>query len=395
MNILYICDEYPPCQHGGIGTVTQILSRYLVDKGHKIVVAGFYPYYRKALPNEIDNGVIVHRIFYGNTWKLKLSKHWLSGRFINIKKEFDKYIKFLNWLIDKYELEIIEMPDFSEAIYYGRFEDINFSALKKPIVVKLHGSYSFVKNNLARNMLIYNLERKNILNASGVIAISEFVKKKTISIFGIINKIDIIYHGIKIGFEVENFISKKNNKVIFAGSVSENKGIFQLLKAWKYVNYQIFNFELHIYGKGSISEIKKLNYILKKENINNVFYNGFINFENLSEEYKNASLAIFPSYIEAFGMAPIEAMSFGCPTIFTKRASGPEIIENKVDGLLVNPDDIQEIADSILYLLIYREHALTMAKNGLKKIAKLFDISIISDKHIKFYKTIICNKTTT
>ena len=63
MNILYLCDEYPPCTHGGIGAVVQNLAHELVLKGHNIYVCGFYPYYRKASVFEDDFGVKVYRRF--------------------------------------------------------------------------------------------------------------------------------------------------------------------------------------------------------------------------------------------------------------------------------------------------------------------------------------------
>src|ERR1700744_319828 len=42
MNILYLCDEYPPGPHGGIGTSVQLLAREMAKQGHKVVVAGIY-----------------------------------------------------------------------------------------------------------------------------------------------------------------------------------------------------------------------------------------------------------------------------------------------------------------------------------------------------------------
>lgn len=42
MNILFICDEYPPGKNGGIGTVVQNLGRELVKQGHSIFVVGLY-----------------------------------------------------------------------------------------------------------------------------------------------------------------------------------------------------------------------------------------------------------------------------------------------------------------------------------------------------------------
>ena len=65
MNILFICDEYPPSVNGGIGSITQILSRELVNRGHNVCVVGLYTFEDKAADYEIDNGVKIWRFRYG------------------------------------------------------------------------------------------------------------------------------------------------------------------------------------------------------------------------------------------------------------------------------------------------------------------------------------------
>ncbi len=60
---------------------------------------------------------------------------------------------------------------------------------------------------------------------------------------------------------------------------------------------------------------------------------------------------MFPSYAEAFALAPLEAMAAGCPTVYSQRGSGPELIENNRDGLLVEPDQPGEIAETIIRVL--------------------------------------------
>ena len=66
-------------------------------------------------------------------------------------------------------------------------------------------------------------------------------------------------------------------------------------------------------------------------------------------------------------MAPIEAMVIGCPTIFTRRAAGNEIINEGCDGLLIDPDYLNEITDVIISMLTNRKSALQMGKNGAKE----------------------------
>ena len=62
MKICFVCSEYPPGSHGGIGTFTQTLSRALVKKGHYVRVVGIYSHNYSAPNYEVDNGVQVLRI---------------------------------------------------------------------------------------------------------------------------------------------------------------------------------------------------------------------------------------------------------------------------------------------------------------------------------------------
>ena len=87
-------------------------------------------------------------------------------------------------------------------------------------------------------------------------------------------------------------------------------------------------------------------------------------------------------------MAPLEAMELGCPTIFTRRASGPELIEDGVEGLLVDPDNIEEISNAIIFLLTNRKEAIEIGRKGAEKVRSHFDISKIADQHMELYKKI-------
>jgi glycogen synthase len=113
----------------------------------------------------------------------------------------------------------------------------------------------------------------------------------------------------------------------------------------------------------------------------------------LLEIYSKASCAIFPSYVESFGMAPLESMNTGCPTIYTKRASGPEIINNGINGLLVDPDDIQEIAKAITYMLTKRTSAKIIGDCGAKTVRDQFSISSIAKSHLIIYSDMITNNS--
>jgi glycosyltransferase involved in cell wall biosynthesis len=395
MKVLYLCDEYPPCQHGGIGTVTQTLARAIAEKGHKVVVTGFYPFYRKAEEHENVNGVEVYRTFYGTGWKLKLSKHRTSGHLFNIKSDFEKYVTKIKRLVEEYKIDIIESADFIEAFRYSGPRIIQFPDFGVPFIVKLHGSYSVVNDYNDSNYGNENiyLKEKMLLNmATGLVAVSKSVLERTAAKFDISKKIDILNNGIFLDHIPKYNSGTNENCVIFAGTLDENKGIFSLIKAWEKVIEAVPSAVLSVYGKGSPASVKSINKLITDKIRESVKLKGFAKKEDLAAFYATSSCAVFPSYSETFGMAPIEAMAIGCPTIFTKRTSGPEIIVNGIEGLLVDPDNLDEIAGAIIYMLTNRSQAIKMGQNGINKVREKFDISIIADKHIAYYSVILNKK---
>lgn len=394
MNILYLCDEYPPCQHGGIGTVTQTLARSLVKKGHKVIVIGFYPFYRLAKSFEIDEGVLIFRYFYGSRLNLQLSKRNVSGKIINIVNQFESYVSRIKEIIVSESIEIIESPDFLEAFRYSGPMVIQFPDFKVPFIIKLHGSYSVVNENLKSkygNERIYLKEQILLSNADGIIAVSKSVKTRTESRFGILKNITVIHNGINVSAPETKKTEPRNN-VIFAGTLNENKGIFKLLEAWRVVHRRIPGASLIIYGKYSNRTLKKLKQAISHEIIGSIKIMGFTDKNNLLKAYSTAACAIFPSVAETFGMAPIEAMMTGCPTIFTSSTSGPEIIKHMQEGLLVDPESIEDIAEAIVFMLLNTEDARRIGENGLKKVKSDFDIDLISERHLEYYKSFLPGK---
>jgi glycogen synthase len=392
MNILYLCDEYPPCQHGGIGSATQLLARTLVSKGHKVVVAGFYPYYRMAHVEENDHGVKIYRFFYGSRLQLQLSKRNFFGRFINIDQQFNKYIVFLRKIIQKDQISIIETPDFVEAFRYSGPRIIRFPDFGIPMVVKLHSSYTVLNAQNKKsnsNKTIFIKEQYLLDSAKGIVGVSENIKQRVKSIFKIVREVEVLHNGISLNQKVIYNTKSNFNRVVFAGTLVENKGVFSLIRAWNEVLEIVSTACLVLYGKADAKSLEKIHSQIKDFPGNSVVLKGFISKELLPEIYASASCAIFPSYHEAFSMAPMEAMAVGCPVIYTKRTSGPELITNGVDGLLVDPDDIHGITNAILFMLKNRVRAIELGNNGYLRIKNHFDISIIADRHVVYYQGIL------
>ena len=88
----------------------------------------------------------------------------------------------------------------------------------------------------------------------------------------------------------------------------------------------------------------------------------------MSEFYKAATLFIYPSIYEGFGIPPLEAMSAGCPVSAAQSSSIPEVCGNAADYF--NPFDIDDIAQSICRVLndkTYKTDLIRLGKDQVKK----------------------------
>jgi glycosyltransferase involved in cell wall biosynthesis len=163
MNILFICNEFPPGKSGGIGSATRQLAIALAAKGHRVLVAGLYqPGYGGADYEEID-GIQVWRKRIGIDGPFMQSGSIISkplGLLLRLsglarrstKMGLSSFLDFLGGLVAKYHVDIIEWPDFNEWFRFQGIEAIS-GRLKVPVVVKLHGTDSYIQHQLGPRLI--------------------------------------------------------------------------------------------------------------------------------------------------------------------------------------------------------------------------------------------------
>jgi glycosyltransferase involved in cell wall biosynthesis len=120
-----------------------------------------------------------------------------------------------------------------------------------------------------------------------------------------------------------------------------------------------------------------------------IHMHGNVEQAKIRSALQSANLAVFPSYSEAFALAPMEAMAEGCPTIYSRRASGTELIEHGRNGLLIDPDDVQGIAQSILRVLRDQRLAAELGREARDTILGRFSPAAMIQKNIDFYERCI------
>ena len=369
INICFICSEYPPALTGGIGVFTKTLAENLSKKGHQVTVVGIYKNIEQSILEEVINGVKVIRVNQPNR-----KFGWLMARI--------KVLKILRKLISNNNVEIIEDTDWDLLTAFGKLNNV-------PIVLRLHNAQLGIlehKKELGKLRVI--LTQNVIKKALKIVGVSKLTSDSFKRLFDVENNCGFIYNGVNITNQHADFSKRVKNDVIFAGSLVQKKGVIKLVEAWNMVVKILPSAKLHVLGKdGRYDDISMKTHLQKilGKNKDSVIFHGHKNSNEVYDFFSKSYLAIFPSFIEAFSLVPLEAMANGCPTIFTKLTSGPEAIEDGVDGLLVDPYNVNEITDAIIRVLSDDELAEKLSVNGYNRVNRDFNIQQTVEENESFY----------
>lgn len=207
-----------------------------------------------------------------------------------------------------------------------------------------------------------------------ILTVSYFSKKEIIDLLGINeDKIEVIYNAVDNKFRYNPEI-KKEKYILTVSSIDPRKNLKNLLLAFK--NLKLKNYKLIIAG----SKNKIFNDIHIKEilhNIPNVEIIGHVNDNELVMLYQKATLFVFPSFYEGFGLPPLEAMASGTPVIVSNTASLPEICGDA--AYYIDPWSIESIAKGIQEVLNNKDLQAKLIHKGIKR-AKAFSWERSADK---------------
>ncbi len=376
LRIAFLCNEYPPGVHGGIGSFTRNLGRMLVKAGHHVRVVGCYSKEQCSGDFEDDCGVKVLRL------------PWPEGRFSWIKARRLLFKQVRHWARHK-EIDVVELPDWQG---WGAM----WSRMPIPMVVRLHGSATYFNAEAGKptDRLTRFLERSSLNRADAWASSSKYTAARTSEVFELRDEpLAIIYNSVVLRENVP--VSARNpNQIVFSGTLTQKKGVISLIEAWPIVLRDFPKARLHFYGKDGLvlpnhSMREHLMGLLDEDAQSSVVFHGHQSFETLMDALNQARAAVFPSYAEAFALAPLESMACGCPTIYSERGSGPELIQDGENGLLVDPDNREQIAEAIKRVLGDEDFACRIGNAGHKRIEEKFRIGQILPENEKYFSACI------
>ena len=350
MHICFLCNEYPPAQHGGIGTFTQTIARELLRQGHAVTSIGLYPIPAEELHD--DCGVRVIRLPQGRVPGLRIATN---------------YQRMQAAIRRVHRQSPIDLLEGSERSFF-----LVSPQWPIPRNIRMHGGHVFSKLILGQQpdrKKVFE-ERRSFHVATHICAVSRFVGETTRRrlnlgsrpIPTILNPVDLTL------FSPRKPSLEEDGLIVFVGTIFELKGIRQLTDAIPKVVAQYPSARLIAYGRDTTdpatgrSLIEVLRARVPAEFSDRVTFAGGVPRERLPELMAKAAVCVYPSHTEAMPIAWVEALAMGKAVVASRIGPSSEVIEEGVSGLLCDGHDPHSIAAALLQALGSRELRTNLGK---------------------------------
>ena len=212
--------------------------------------------------------------------------------------------------------------------------------------------------------------RYSVERSSRIVTISEFSRREIAEELGVPwEKIAVVSPAPSLAAEAAEFASCRGKwgigqpYVLFVGTIEPRKNIARLLRAFDLLKgrYGIPH-QLVLAGGPGVGdgEIRAAARSIRPRG--SVVFTGYVSGAEKKALYQNASVFVFPSLYEGFGMPPLEAMACGCPVVCAAAASLPEVVGEAAEQ--VDPLEVESIAAGIWRVLSDRAYAQGLARAG-------------------------------
>lgn len=351
-----------------------LAENYDIDVYLVTICQGTHPF---AFPisskiHHIDLGIFTHHIYRHTQPIRSLLKLRIEH---SIRKEINKVVKQIH-------------PDIITVTSYEAHTCISNLKYNAKIVVESHVAESFTLKDGVRRSVISNIYQKyhNFKNiqtikkrSDVIVALTHNDAKnwKTKNVVVIPNIVDL--HNTEHS-------QLKEKTAIFAGRFTYQKGLDRMLNAWKIIVTKRKDWTLKLVGEGELKEFLE-HRCQELEITDRVIFKQATN--EIKKEYINSSLLLFTSRFEGFGLILVEAMQCGVPCISFDCPYGPsDIIDNGVNGYLVENGNVEDFAVEILKLINDDELRIKMGKAAIEKAKKYLPENIMP-LWIKLYEDLL------
>lgn len=304
----------------------------------------------------------------------------MKSKFLSITEQFELPL-ILNRYADKNV--IFHSPSFASSPF-----------IKIPMIMTIHDLNHIRFPQFYSRVHKYYYEyivKKSAIKSKKILTVSKFSKEEIVSWLKCNDeKIDVTYNGVDNKYNVINdkeYLNNiklkyklPNNFILYIGNQKLHKNIETLIKAIKNVSPDYY---LVINGK----ENERLMKVAKSFGVSDrILFIGFVDEDDLPSIYNLATVFVYPSMYEGFGLPILEAMACGCPVLAANTSSLIEVCNN--DDILFECMDYKNLSDKINELILNSNKRNKNILNGIEQ-SKLFSWENTAKQTVDIYNSVI------
>ncbi|MFI5305677.1 MAG: glycosyltransferase family 4 protein [Nitrospiria bacterium] len=309
-----------------------------------------------------------HRFFLFSNQSSKESFSFLGDSKVSFIQGIGPYLRYKIW---KEKIDVVHGPNFKlpGKGTRGNLITVHDLALER---FPLYGKKTFGSSYSSWKT------KKRALTADHIITVSQNSLEDIVNLFGVSkDRVSAIYNGVDRSFFPdrngeaflkikEKYRIKKDQYILFTGTVEPRKNVNTLLKAFSRSKVLREGFSLVLAGgKGWKNE--NIQSLIQNEGIENeLSITGYVAKEELRVLYSFSSCFVFPSVYEGFGMPLLEAMACGAPVVCSNTSSLPEVAGDA--AIMVDPFDYEGFSMAIEKIIKDKEFRMNLIRNGLKRV---------------------------
>ena len=269
-----------------------------------------------------------------------------------------------------------EKPDVFHAPHY-----VLPPATRCRSVVTIHDCIHLMFPQYMRNRAAYFYARASMWSAAHqahrILTVSQASKRDIIHFFSVPpEKVVVVYNAIEERFSdtpSEEAIERVRERyqlnhpfVLYVGNIKPHKNLVRLIEAFAELRRREFDeLKLLIIGD-EISKLPALRRAVHSHKLHkHVRFLGYLEDETLASLYRLASVFVFPSLYEGFGLPPLEAMASGTPVVTSNVSSMPEVTGDA--AILVDPYSVDSIVEGIARVLTDPALSADLRRKGIAR----------------------------
>jgi glycogen(starch) synthase len=207
----------------------------------------------------------------------------------------------------------------------------------------------------------------------------------------------IIPLGIDVSCQRSSYSPRSDNRLcrlLFLGRLTYRKGFDLFMRALPEIiasaNTDVYVTIIgeDVCGPDGASTWKSVSSGLDEGTRQRVEYLGVVTDQERNEHYRRADVFVGPSRYESFGLMYVEAMSYAVPVVGTRVGGIPEVIEDSVTGLLVEPDNARILANAVLRLVNDEELRRRMGEAAKASVLRRFTREGMALAMLEVYRSV-------